>query len=185
MCFPRRLTLSPCIRDPLANQIVDSKTTSADGLVDLFAKCLVTAWAPHFPMLNDVLVVVSPEHYATFVRGGYTSKLLLKRALFDRCNAELAPALRRIVPMARPGLGATVGAAVGMALGLVSQVCQHKPRYTYLAEVRCTCAHTCVRVCVCVCVCVKCVCRFQTLGIVLLTSLLLLSVIFNPILCIL
>lgn len=81
---------------------------------------MLTAWQPSFPMIHDCVLVVSPEHYATLLRGGVTSKAELKRRLFDKCNAELAPSLRKIVPMAKPELG-FLGTVIGAALGVVSQ----------------------------------------------------------------
>lgn len=89
-------------------------------MLDIYAKCLVTAWQPNFPLINDCVLVVSPEHYTTLLRGGVKSKADLKQRLFDKCNGELAPSLRNIVPMAKPDLG-RLGSLLGAALGMVSQ----------------------------------------------------------------
>ena len=51
------------------HQIVDFYTTDAEELCVLFAKAMVSCYQNYMPLINDVTVVVSPEHYDTFLKG--------------------------------------------------------------------------------------------------------------------
>jgi hypothetical protein len=69
-------------------------------------------------MCNDVLLVVSPEHYDTLVRGGITTKAKLQEKLWHLCNKEMAPKLRKLVTYQ---YGALLGNLVGGLLGTAAR----------------------------------------------------------------
>eukprot|EP00041_Stephanoeca_diplocostata_P004005 m.40109 g.40109 ORF g.40109 m.40109 type:complete len:494 (-) comp14782_c0_seq5:3556-5037(-) len=99
------------------HQIVDFSTRDADELVRLFAKSMVSAYSVDMPMINDCVLVVSPEHYDTLVRGGITSKAELRQRLWAACNDEQVPRISKILRNAKPGL---IGTVAGSALQAAS-----------------------------------------------------------------
>ena len=64
-----------------------SPEANAQSLCELLASSMHSAYSPSFPMINDVLLVVSPEHYQTLRAGGITSKVELQRRNRDTKNA--------------------------------------------------------------------------------------------------
>jgi len=111
------VSMVPVVSGP--HQIVDFLTSDAEELCVLFAKSMVTAYQSYMPMINDVTVVVSPEHYQTFVRGGITSKKVLQMKLWNYCNQEFAPNVGKTVQMLKKGIK---GAVLGTAVGAISRM---------------------------------------------------------------
>lgn len=105
--------------------VVSLFAQTADELCDSMAKSLVTSYASWMPMINQCLIVISPEHYQTLLSGGITSKDKFKKLLWQKCNKHMAPEIRTIVQnkMQQNGgfLGGLVGAGIGMALGMAAR----------------------------------------------------------------
>lgn len=70
--------------------LVDFATSDADELVELLALRAAGAYAAHTPLIDEALVIVSPEHFATLRRGGYATKAQLAEALWRRANAHFS-----------------------------------------------------------------------------------------------
>mmetsp|Transcript_65551 Transcript_65551/g.143060 ORF Transcript_65551/g.143060 Transcript_65551/m.143060 type:complete len:473 (+) Transcript_65551:47-1465(+) len=108
------------------HQVVDFYTRDADTLVALIAKAMHGAYNPYFPLVNECVVVISPEHQATLVAGGITTKEELRQRLWRHCNKDLAPSLRRIVVSQKNNpIGQIVGGGLGLAARLVNLVGGH------------------------------------------------------------
>lgn len=99
-------------------QLVDFYTRDAEELLRLLAGSMHGTYNTYFPLINNCLVVLSPEHHDTLVRGGYTSKAQVARALWQYCNKDMAPEIRRICERQLPW---GVGSVVGYTLGLVAR----------------------------------------------------------------
>lgn len=108
------VTLMAVVSGP--HQIVDFYTKDAGELITLMAKSLITCLSNVMPLINDVLLVVSPEHYECLLRGGVTSKKLLREKLWAACNIEFASSIGKIVTNLKPGpVGYVAGAVLGSA----------------------------------------------------------------------
>lgn len=79
-------------------QLVDFATRDALTLCTLMAASLATMYAATLPLVNEVVVVVSPEHYATLVRGGIKSKAQLQLALFYLTSLQMGSHVRHHPP---------------------------------------------------------------------------------------
>jgi len=104
-------------------QLVDFDTLDADDLVEKMASKASQAWASHMPLINETLVVISPEHAHTLQKGGYKSKAQLQQALFDASNMVLAANIHKVgktivqmsakIPTAiKPALGELAGSVM-------------------------------------------------------------------------
>lgn len=100
-------------------QLVDFYTKDADRLCQLMADSLSVMYSSEFPLINECLLVVSPEHYQTLRKGGITSKKQLAKKLWDSCNKNMAPALRHVVGRQVPGL---LGVIIGYLLGMLARL---------------------------------------------------------------
>lgn len=96
------------------HQIVDFKSTDQDVVIDTLARSLMTAYNHYTPLINDVVLIISPEIYDTLCRGGISSKEQLQQRLFDATSSLFAPHVSQIVQLQRPGI---VGLIAGMSLG--------------------------------------------------------------------
>lgn len=96
------------------HQVVDFYTKDSNELIQLIAECMHPAYNPYFPFINDCLLVISPEHYDTLMRGGIKSKKQLREKLWAKCNKDMAPSIRKIVASRLPYVGHIVGGALGM-----------------------------------------------------------------------
>lgn len=101
------------------HQLVDFKFTDPEVLIAEMAKVLYPAYNTQTPMINDVICVISPEHYDTLLRGGITSKKILAQKLWEYTNYEMIATMHKVVQMAKPGL---LGAVAGYTVGLLSQL---------------------------------------------------------------
>ena len=102
-------------------QLVDFKTTTALSLCEQYAALICPLYSATMPCLNDVLLVVSPEHYATLVGGGVASKTKLKAAVWHLANRELGARIRAPVALAMPG---AAGLIVGWVLLVACWCCE-------------------------------------------------------------
>ena len=75
------------------HQVVDFKTRSATWLVDMLATSMVTSYTYYMPMINEVVVFISPEHIDTLSAGGIYSKEELAKRLWKRCNRLIVPGI--------------------------------------------------------------------------------------------
>lgn len=64
-------------------QLVDFSSTPAQ-LIDRLSELLTVAWSAGIPMVNNVLLVISPEHYDTLLKAGMDSKGKLAKCLWRR-----------------------------------------------------------------------------------------------------
>jgi hypothetical protein len=94
-----------------------SAEENAAALCELLASALASAYAPPVAMINDVLLVISPEHYKTLRAGGVDSKEQLQERLWSLCNGHMAPHLRKLIAHHKGGGAAwhVAGGAVGLA----------------------------------------------------------------------
>lgn len=99
------------------HQVVDFYTTDPDELCRLIAQSMHGAYNAYFPMVNECLVVIGPEHFATLSRGGYT-KEKLQQKLWHYCNKDMAPELRRVVERRLPPV---VGSVIGYSVGILAR----------------------------------------------------------------
>ena len=102
-------------------QLVDFKTSTALSLCEQYAALVCPLYSATMPCLNDVLLVVSPEHYATLVGGGVASKTKLKAAVWHLANRELGARIRAPVALAMPG---AAGLIVGWVLLVACWCCE-------------------------------------------------------------
>lgn len=119
-------------------QLVDFDTRDAGDLIEKLASKAAGAWGAHFPMINETLVVISPEHAKTLQQGGYSSKALLQRALFDATNAGFAAVIHRLLYGAiqisalptplKPILGELVGMLGSFVSNLLNLLAPFRPR---------------------------------------------------------
>jgi len=100
------------------HQVVDFYTKDADALCALLAKSMHGLYNAYFPWINDCLLVISPEHYDTLVRGGITSKEQLRQRLWGLCNKDFAPSIRTLLETQK---GKLVGSLVGYPLGWLAR----------------------------------------------------------------
>lgn len=73
------------------HQVVDFKTRGAEWLVDMIAASMVTSYTVYLPMVNEVVLFISPEHLETLKEGGVHSKEDLANRLWKRCNRLIVP----------------------------------------------------------------------------------------------
>ena len=78
------VTVLACTTGP--TQLVDFATREALPLLRYLGSHLAVSYAAHLPLVNEALLVVSPEHMATLHRGGVTSKSKLALCLFHTAN---------------------------------------------------------------------------------------------------
>lgn len=108
------------------HQLVDAPTRDARSLLWLLGAHISSAYAPHVPLVNEALVVISPEHAKTLRRGDVSSKAQLANCLWHNANRQLASQLSRTLPLAfkaRPKCAAALGvvlALLSMALSLLA-----------------------------------------------------------------
>mmetsp|Transcript_7320 Transcript_7320/g.16587 ORF Transcript_7320/g.16587 Transcript_7320/m.16587 type:complete len:412 (+) Transcript_7320:1-1236(+) len=79
-------------------QIVDFDATPPQ-LVDRLAQTMSTAYGPNFPLVNQILCVICPEHYDTLVKGGYNTKAKLRQALFEQMAHHMLPQAEGLITM--------------------------------------------------------------------------------------
>ena len=70
---------------------------NAEQLCQLLASSLSSAYSPAIPMINNAVLVISPEHYDTLVTGGYRSKAQLQCRLWDLTNKHMVPHIPTLV----------------------------------------------------------------------------------------
>ncbi|CAJ1445924.1 unnamed protein product, partial [Effrenium voratum] len=81
------VTVLACAGGP--TQLVDFSSTPKELLQRLSA-LLAMAYAPQMPLVNQVLLIISPEHHDSLVKGGFDSKKKLAQALWRQtCRAFL------------------------------------------------------------------------------------------------
>lgn len=69
-------------------QLVDQNSGPKE-LLQRLGKSLASAYSPQFPFVNNCLLIVSPEHYDTFVKGGFNSKKDLSLALWRETSKHM------------------------------------------------------------------------------------------------
>ena len=79
------------------SQLTDFSTKDAGMLIDMYAGQMSQAMSQHLPMVNDLNLIMSPEHHALLVKGGYTTKRQVQEALFRACNIRFAPHIANVV----------------------------------------------------------------------------------------
>lgn len=90
-------------------------------LCDLLAGILSAVYNPTLTMINECVVIISPEHHRTLVRGGIDSKAALCEALWHLCNRQINLQLHKTIRLVVPGLaGTVVGAVVGLLGRLIN-----------------------------------------------------------------
>jgi len=120
-------------------QLVDFETRNAHDLIDKMACKAVNAWSAHLPLINEMLVVISPEHTKTLQGGGFSSKAEVQQALFDATNVTYAYHISKVVAtqiqmssklpaVIKPILGHVLGPTVGGFMQALSLVAPFKPR---------------------------------------------------------
>lgn len=97
-------------------QLVDFATRDPLQLAELLSCHLAQAYAPHMPMINEVLLVLSPEHAAT-LSTLFSSKAQLASALWHLINRESARSLSWTVSLVHPSRAA---AFLGAILTLIA-----------------------------------------------------------------
>ena len=102
------------------HQMVDFTTRDAHTLVNLLGAHLAATYACHLPLVNEALLVVSPEHFTTLKRGGVVSKEQLATCLWHCANRAASRHIVRTLFVAKPNLRPWVIVAVGSALGLLA-----------------------------------------------------------------
>mmetsp|Transcript_20228 Transcript_20228/g.27900 ORF Transcript_20228/g.27900 Transcript_20228/m.27900 type:complete len:444 (+) Transcript_20228:176-1507(+) len=100
-------------------QIVDFYTKDADELCEMIARGMHSAYNHYLPFINDCFLVISPEHYETLVAGGIKSKEELRNRLWEKCNHDFAPSIRRLV---EKKYGYWSGVALGYPLGWAARL---------------------------------------------------------------
>ena len=68
------------------------------------------------PLVNEALVVISPEHMVTLARGGVRSKALLAEHLWHQANRASSRQLIRTLTLAKPSANRVVIVCLGAAL---------------------------------------------------------------------
>lgn len=120
-------------------QLVDFSSTPAE-LVARLAKFLTGACSPQIPMVNSVLLVVSPEHYDTLLKCGMSSKAFLARTLWlETCKnfiPHVAETVRSLISRKRPNspfflkwTAGFIAAIVALALRLCGSALTAIPKF--------------------------------------------------------
>ena len=113
------VTVVACTSGP--QQLVDFATRDAATLVALLGCHLAACYAPHMPLVNEALVVISPEHATTLQRGGVASKAQLADCLWHAANRASARHLLRTIRLTAPAGGVShAKLAVGALLALLA-----------------------------------------------------------------
>eukprot|EP01062_Namystynia_karyoxenos_P023302 TRINITY_DN189_c0_g1_i1.p1 TRINITY_DN189_c0_g1~~TRINITY_DN189_c0_g1_i1.p1 ORF type:complete len:523 (+),score=146.68 TRINITY_DN189_c0_g1_i1:116-1570(+) len=103
-------------------QVVDFNA-DCSTLLELLARHLATSYSAMMPMVNDCVVVISPEHYDTLRKGGVKSKEDLKQRLWGMTNRMFAPQVHNMIANGRRSQWGAVGAwVVGLLVGFVARV---------------------------------------------------------------
>ena len=108
------VTVLACTTGPM--QLVDFATRDACSLVRTLGSHLAIAYAAHMPLVNEALLVVSPEHLHTLSRGGVTSKAELATCLFHTSNRASSHHLISTLHLAKPDLPRILLIAIGAVL---------------------------------------------------------------------
>jgi hypothetical protein len=119
------VSLFACMSGP--HQIIDPEIglagtpqQNAEDLMRLLARGMHTAYCGIAPLINDCVLVVSPEHYNTLVSGGVKSKAQLQRRLWDLCNLDMSMEMGTIIA-AKSGLG-ILGQGLGMGISMINRL---------------------------------------------------------------
>lgn len=110
------VTVVACTSGP--HQLVDFATRDAATLVSNLGCHLASCYAPHMPLVNECVVMVSPEHMTTLHRGGVESKEHLARCLWHTANRASARHLVRTIQLTTAGQ-AGAAAKAKIVLGCV------------------------------------------------------------------
>ena len=102
------------------HQLVDFATRDAATLLALLGSHVATGYAAHLPLINEALVVISPEHLRTLHRGGVASKRALAVCLWHCANRAASRHILRTLRVAKPNLSAALLLVVGAALSCVA-----------------------------------------------------------------
>uniref|UniRef100_A0A7S3V056 UGSC-like domain-containing protein n=1 Tax=Aplanochytrium stocchinoi TaxID=215587 RepID=A0A7S3V056_9STRA len=86
------------------HQVTDFLERSADGVVDLLARSMVTSYNWYAPFINECILFLSPEHIRTLSAGGVRSKEDLANRLWRRCNILFVSAYAAIIRTQLPNL---------------------------------------------------------------------------------
>jgi len=70
-------------------QLVDFKTTAASDLCRSMARIIKVLYEPRIPLLNNVLCVISPEHYKLLISDGISSRERFRETLFRYTAATM------------------------------------------------------------------------------------------------
>mmetsp|Transcript_56059 Transcript_56059/g.87252 ORF Transcript_56059/g.87252 Transcript_56059/m.87252 type:complete len:486 (+) Transcript_56059:104-1561(+) len=84
------VTVLACAGGP--TQLVDFNA-SPSQLIQRLAKLMAGAYSPHFPFINNVFLIISPEHYDTFMKAGLDSKAKLAKILWRETCKHMLPHL--------------------------------------------------------------------------------------------
>eukprot|EP00756_Hemistasia_phaeocysticola_P001076 Hpha_TRINITY_DN10782_c0_g1::TRINITY_DN10782_c0_g1_i1::g.43743::m.43743 len=106
--------------------------SSGRSLLNILADHLAVAYASNMPMINDAVVVLSPEHYNTLTGHGIRSKEQLQQELWRLTSYKYVPRIgSAIATQLRLRLGGgrladltsrLIGTVVGLALTVISRI---------------------------------------------------------------
>lgn len=99
-------------------QFVDFDSTP-DELVERLAKTMSVAYAPQIPHINQCLLLVSPEHYDTFLKAGLDSKDKLAKALWQRMGKHMLPHIEYLLEKVKPNMPALVRKLLAFVIRVV------------------------------------------------------------------
>lgn len=77
-------------------QLVDLDTTDPHELVARMAAVIKATYSAHFPLINDILCVISPEHH-TLLSSAFPTKLSFQQALFRSTADAMLPETPEII----------------------------------------------------------------------------------------
>jgi len=100
------------------HQVVDFSTRDAYELIDLLAESMMSAYNVNMPLINECVVIVSPEHCLTLSEGGIGSKQELARLLFEATGRKMTWKLPKIIPQVS---GKTIPIWLAMSFGILLQ----------------------------------------------------------------
>lgn len=116
------VTVLACAGGP--SQLVDAASTPQE-LIQRLGGLLAVAYAPQIPLVNQALVIISPEHYDNLLKGGFDSKWKLAHALWRETAAHMAPyvgsMLAGFLQQKRPGFPSWIYRAIGRMVGLYAR----------------------------------------------------------------
>eukprot|EP00928_Gymnodinium_smaydae_P044862 TRINITY_DN29946_c0_g1_i1.p1 TRINITY_DN29946_c0_g1~~TRINITY_DN29946_c0_g1_i1.p1 ORF type:complete len:486 (-),score=97.26 TRINITY_DN29946_c0_g1_i1:637-2094(-) len=117
------VTVLACAGGP--NQVVDFNSPPSD-LLRRIAHAMASAYSPHMPFVNRVLLVISPEHYDTLLKAGMDSKKKLAQALWREASKHMLPyipaTIATVVRLRKPGLPFFVGKVLGSIVGAIAHI---------------------------------------------------------------